>query len=344
MKRSIEALAAGPICPATYPDLSHASVDRFATSRVSSLPLFSRSTVSPLRSLAVVLAAGTALGACTPSISDPAGPIAAADNAIMLDSLAIMMAIIVPTIIAIFGFAWWYRASNGRALYRPNWDYSGQVEMVVWGIPLLVIVLLGGVAWIGSHQLDPAKPIASSKEPIEVEAVSLDWKWLFIYPHEGVATLNKLVVPVGVPLHFSLTSASVMNVFFVPNLGTMIYSMNGMATQLNLQADKTGVFYGRSAHFSGDGFPGMQFNVDVVEPKDFADWVGQAKASKELLDETSYRQLLRQSSNVPPATFKLADAMLYSDIVTQKLPPGPGPQYGHPTPDVSPRSGDKHVR
>jgi cytochrome o ubiquinol oxidase subunit II len=300
--------------------------------------------VSSLRSLAVVVAAAAALGGCTPSISDPAGPIGAADNTIMLDSLAIMLAIIVPTIIATFGFAWWYRASNGRALYRPDWDYSGQVEMVVWGIPLLVIVLLGGVAWIGSHRLDPAQPIASSKDPIEIEAVSLDWKWLFIYPHEGVATLNKLIVPVGVPLHFSLTSASVMNVFFVPNLGTMIYTMNGMATQLNLQADKTGVFYGRSAHFSGDGFPGMEFNVDVVEAKDFSDWVTKAKSSNEVLDEASYRQLLKQSSDVAPATFKLADAMLYSDIVSQKLPPGPGPQYGRPTPQVSPRSGDKHVR
>ena len=278
------------------------------------------------------------------NIFDPQGPVAAAEKTILIDSIAIMLAIVVPTIVAILAFAYWFRQSNPRAQYLPDFAYSGRLELVVWSIPTLTIILLGGVAWIGSHQLDPAAPVEGTGAPVRIQAVSLDWKWLFIYPDMRIATVNSLTVPVGAPLRFELTSASVMNVFFVPNLGTMIYTMNGMATQLNLQADKTGVFYGRSAHFSGDGFPGMQFNVDVVEPKDFADWVGQAKASKELLDETSYRQLLKQSSNVPPATFKLADAMLYSDIVSQKLPPGPGPQYGHPTPDVSPRSGDKHVR
>ncbi|HEY1736868.1 MAG TPA: cytochrome ubiquinol oxidase subunit II, partial [Methylovirgula sp.] len=137
----------------------------------------------------------------------------------MIDSLAIMLAIIVPTIVATFAFAWWFRASNTRAVYRPDWEYSGEIETVVWGIPLLVIVLLGGVAWIGSHDLDPAKPLASPQKTLEIQGVSLDWKWLFIYPQQGVASVNKLVVPVGTPLHFSLTSASVMNTFFVPNFG-----------------------------------------------------------------------------------------------------------------------------
>ncbi len=290
---------------------------------------------APLRAIVLIASAGLLLSGCVPSIVDPAGPVGAADNSIMIDSLAIMLAIIIPTIIATFAFAWWFRASNTRAVYRPDWEYSGEIEMVVWGIPLLVIVLLGGVAWIGSHDLDPAKPLPSSQKTIEIQGVSLDWKWLFIYPQQGVATLNKLVVPAGVPLHFSLTSASVMNVFFVPNFGSMIYTMNGMATQLYLQSDKTGTFYGRSAHFSGDGFPGMEFNVDVVTPADYAAWVAKAKDTSSALDEERYLELLEQSINDPPQTFKLADVALFSKIVTQKLPPGPGP-----VPAVRPKLSD----
>jgi cytochrome o ubiquinol oxidase subunit 2 len=266
------------------------------------------------------------------------GPVGAADTQILVDSVAIMLAIVVPTIIAIVAFAWWYRASNSRARYRPNWAYSGRIEMVVWGIPLLVIMLLGGVAWIGSHQLDPAKPLDSQKKPLDIQVVSLDWKWLFIYPNEKIATVNQLVVPVDRPLHFYLTSASVMNVFFIPQMGSMIYTMNGMTTQLNLQAEKTGEFYGLSAHFSGDGFPGMHFPVHVVSDGDFANWVRTAAQSTDVLDPKRYQELARQSMNVPPMTFRLADSNLYQLIATQALPPGPGPQSGHPNPSVSPRS------
>jgi cytochrome o ubiquinol oxidase subunit 2 len=148
-----------------------------------------------------------------------------------------MLAIVVPTIAATFAFAWWFRASNARARYLPDWVFSGRIELIVWSIPLLVIMLLGGVAGIGSHDLDPAKPLTSDTPPFEVQVVSLDWKWLFIYPSHGVASVNQLVIPAATPIHFSLTSASVMNVFFVPQLGSMIYTMNGMTTQLNLQAD-----------------------------------------------------------------------------------------------------------
>ena len=170
-----------------------------------------------------------------------------------------MLAIVVPTIAATFAFAWWFRASNTRATYLPDWEYSGRIELIVWAIPLLVIMLLGGVAWIGSHDLDPAKPLASNTPPLEVQVVSLDWKWLFIYPDQHIASVNQLVVPAGTPIHFSLTSASVMNAFFVPQLGSMIYTMNGMTTQLYLQADAPGTFLGLSSHFSGDGFSGHAF-------------------------------------------------------------------------------------
>jgi len=135
-----------------------------------------------------------------------------------------MLAIVLPTIVAIFAFAYWFRASNGRAFYWPNWEYSGRIELVVWSIPALTVILLGGVAWIGSHQLDPAAPVQGTGSPIRIQVVSLDWKWLFIYPEQGIATVNALTVPVGAPLHFELTSGSVMTTFFIPQLGSMIYT------------------------------------------------------------------------------------------------------------------------
>src|SRR5579862_6215723 len=184
------------------------------------------------------------LAACHTAVLSPAGPVAEGNRIVLLDSLAIMLAIVVPTIVAILAFAYWFRASNTRAKYLPNWAYSGRLELVVWSIPALVVFFLGGIAWISSHLLDPARALPSTVKPLEVEVVSLDWKWLFIYPEQGLASVNRLVVPAGVPLHFRITSATVFNVFFVPRLGSEIYSMYGMATQLNLQADAPGTYHG----------------------------------------------------------------------------------------------------
>jgi cytochrome o ubiquinol oxidase subunit II len=259
---------------------------------------------------------------------------------ILIDSLAIMLAIVIPTIAATLAFSWWFRASNTRAAHLPDWAYSGRIEFIVWSIPVLVIMLLGGVAWIGSHYLDPAKPLTSNTPPIEVQAVSLDWKWLFIYPSQGVASVNRLVVPAGVPIHFSLTSASVMNAFFIPQLGSMIYTMNGMTTQLNLQADAPGTFRGLSSHFSGDGFADMHFEVLALPAEGFTAWIEAARNTGPTLDPTSYAALARQSINATPFTFRAADPKLFEQIVTQKLPPGPGPRTGRPDPSVSPRTED----
>src|SRR6202035_1932338 len=204
------------------------------------------------------------------NILDPQGPIGIADKTILIDSLAIMLAIVLPTIAATLAFAWWFRATNAKATYRPAFGDSGRIELIFWSIPLLVIMLLCGVTWIGSHDLDPAKPLASKTPPIEIQVVSLDWKWLFIYPNQSVASVNQLVVPAGVPIHFSLTSASVMTAFFIPQLGSMIYTMNGMATQLNLRADAPGSFLGLPSHYSGDGFSDMHFDVQAVPADRFA--------------------------------------------------------------------------
>jgi cytochrome o ubiquinol oxidase subunit 2 len=260
------------------------------------------------------------------NILDPQGPIGAADKTILIDSVAIMLAIVVPTIIAIFAFAYWFRASNTKAEYWPNWEYSGRIELVVWSIPALTVILLGGVAWIGAHQLDPAAPVQGTGSPVRIQVVSLDWKWLFIYPDQRIATVNTLTVPAGAPLHFELTSASVMNVFFIPQLGSMIYTMNGMVTQLKLRADNEGDLQGLSAHFSGDGFPNMLFDVHVVSQLSFLDWVEKTARSDRVLNADSYKKLARQTVEATKPTFRLEDPLLFHSIATQMIPPGPGPK------------------
>jgi cytochrome o ubiquinol oxidase subunit 2 len=280
------------------------------------------------------------LGGCSLSVLSPQGPVGAAENAVLFDAVAIMMTIVAPTIVATFAFAWWFRASNGRAKRMPDWAYSGQLELVVWAVPLLTIMFLGGLTWVASHDLDPAKPLASKTRPLEVQVVSLDWKWLFIYPDQQVASVNQLVVPVGTPIHFSLTSASVMNAFFVPQLGSMIYTMNGMVTQLNLQADRPGVYAGRSSHFSGDGFAGMHFNVTAETPEQFNAWVMSTRtSSRPGLDPASYLALSKQSVNVTPSAFSSVSPGLFQTIATQTLPQAPGPDPAKPASRVSPRSG-----
>jgi cytochrome o ubiquinol oxidase subunit 2 len=286
----------------------------------------------------VVVMAPLVLTACQPSVLDPQGFIGLSERTILIDSLAIILAIVVPTIAATLGFAWWFRASNTRATYLPDFEYSGRIELIVWSIPLLTVILLGGVAWIGSHDLDPAKPLASHTPPLEVQAVSLDWKWLFIYPDQRIASVNQLVVPSGVPIHFSLTSASVMSAFFIPQLGSMIYTMNGMRTQLNLQADRPGTFHGLSSHYNGDGFSDMHFDVHAMPPDQFAAWIAGTRNTGPTLDSASYTALARQSINASPSTFGAADPALFQQIVTQQLPPGPGPRTGRPHPGVSPRT------
>jgi cytochrome o ubiquinol oxidase subunit 2 len=250
-----------------------------------------------------------------------------------------MLAIVVPTIVAIFAVAFWFRQSNPRARHLPDFAHSGRIELVVWSIPALTVILLGGVAWIGSHQLDPAAPVAGTGSPVRIQVVSLDWKWLFIYPDQRIATVNSLTVPVGAPLQFELTSGSVLNVFFIPQLGSMIYTMNGMVTHLNLRADQEGNYQGLSAHFSGDGFPGMMFDVHVVSPLDFPTWVESTAKSGTALNADSYKQLAQQSIETGRPTYRLPDPRLFDDIATQRIPPGPGPQIADNPAKPKPQSG-----
>jgi cytochrome o ubiquinol oxidase subunit 2 len=282
-------------------------------------------------------AAGLALptAACDRGIFDPVGPVANAEKTILINSTAIMLAIIIPTMVATVAFAWWFRRGNTKAVYRPDWEYSGAIEMVVWAIPALTVMLLGGIAWIGSHDLEPSRPLKSSVPPLKVEVVSLDWKWLFIYPDQGVATVNQLVVPAATPVSFRLTSATVWNSFFVPQMGTMIYTMPRMTTRLNLQADKPGVYNGLSSHFSGDGFPGMQFQVQALPPDQFAMWAQGARGKGPLLDGRNYAELSKPSSYVKPYVYGGVAPGLFDAIVTNRAPMLHLPQAAPPAQQAS---------
>jgi cytochrome o ubiquinol oxidase subunit 2 len=280
-------------------------------------------------------------------VLDPRGPVGVSERLILIDAVAIMLVIVVPVILATFAFAWWFRASNSRATYRPDWAFSGQLELIVWAIPALVITFLGGIAWFGSHALDPYRALESKTPPIEIEVVSLDWKWLFIYPSEGVASVNQLVIPVDTPVHFRLTSSGVMNSFFVPQLGSQIYTMAGMTSQLSLQADEPGDYLGLSAQFSGDGFSDMQFDVRALAADGYAKWLAEAKASGPALDTAAYAALTKQSAGIKPATYRGVDQKLFDAIVNETAPSGQGPEEqpgGHgkspgKSPGQSPASG-----
>src|SRR5271154_3605979 len=259
---------------------------------------------------------GTAMlmASCNEGVLDPRGPVGKAERVILYNSTAIMLAVIIPVIVLTLVFAWWFRARNSQARYRPDWEYSGRIEMIIWSIPALVILFLGGIAWTGSHDLEPSVPLEASTPPLEIEVISLDWRWLFIYPHEGLASLNRLVVPAGVPLRFRLTSTTVMNSFFVPQLGSQIYAMPNMVTRLNLQADQPGTFEGLSAQFSGDGFSDMRFDLVSTESEAFKDWVNTVKTQGGVLDAGTFEQLVTPAKAAGVQTYAQVSEGLFDSI------------------------------
>ena len=270
-------------------------------------------------SVSIVLIAATTLGGCSEGILDPQGPIAAAERQVLFNSLAIMLAIVIPTIIAILAVGFWFRSSNSHARYLPDFNHSGLLEVLVWSIPAMTVLLVGGVAWLGSHDLDPRKPLRSTVKPITVQVVSLDWKWLFVYRDEGIASVNQLTIPVGTPVSFELTSAGVMNSFFVPQLGGQIYTMSGMVTRLQLQADRAGTYRGMSSQFSGNGFADMHFNVDAVPAENYAEWISRARNSGPVLDARAYELLAKPSAAVAPFTYREVGPRVFYDILASTM-------------------------
>lgn len=244
-------------------------------------------------------------------VLDPKGDIGMQEKNLLLIATGLMLLVIVPVIIMIVAFAWRYRAGNTKATYAPRWAHSTTIEVVVWAIPCVIIAILATITWTSTHELDPYKPIASKVKPIHVDVVAMDWKWLFIYPDYGIATVNQMAMPVGTPVNFNITSATVMNSFFIPQLGSQVYAMSGMQTKLHLIADVAGTYDGISANYSGAGFSGMRFKAIATTQQGFDDWIAKARAANNPLTPESYAALEKPSENnavtyyssTPPSMF-----------------------------------------
>ncbi|QCP54662.1 ubiquinol oxidase subunit II [Trinickia violacea] len=250
-------------------------------------------------------------------VLDPKGSIGAAEKALIGTSTFAMLIVVIPVIILTLVFAWRYRASNRKATYAPKWAHSTAIEVVVWTIPTLIILFLAVLTWKTSHELDPYKPIESEVKPIEIQVVALDWKWLFVYPEYGIATVNQIAFPVGTPVNFRITSDAVMNSFFIPQLGSQIYAMAGMQTKLHLVADHAGDYAGISANYSGEGFSDMKFRALAVSPEEFKAWVQKVKASNERLDMDTYYAVAKPSVKNPVRYFSSSDTELFHKIMAK---------------------------
>jgi cytochrome o ubiquinol oxidase subunit 2 len=247
----------------------------------------------------------------------PKGPIGAAEKSLIATSTWAMLIVVIPVIFLTLLFAWRYRASNKSAEYRPDWAHSTAIEIAVWTIPALIILFLAVLTWKSTHELDPYKPLESDVKPINVEVVALDWKWLFIYPDLGIASVNQLAIPVGTPVNFRITSDTVMNSFFIPQLGGQIYAMAGMQTRLHLLAEEAGDYAGTSANFSGKGFSDMKFRTLAESPEDFNAWVAKARASTDHLDMDRYYAVAKPEEKAAVSYFSSVDPKLFNNIVAR---------------------------
>ena len=273
----------------------------------------------------------TLLGGCNTIVMHPFGDIAAQQSHLVVVATCLMLIIIVPVIAFTLLFAWRYRHSNHGAVYDPDWNHSTHLELLIWGAPLLIIIALGLVTWISTHTLDPYRPlqrldarraVPAGTKPLVVEVVALDWKWLFIYPAQGVASVNELVTPIDVPIRFKLTASTVMNSFYVPALAGQIYAMPGMETALQAVINQPGVFDGFSANYSGAGFSDMRFKFHGVSQTGFEQWVAAAKAGGTTLDRPAFLQLEKPSVRSPVLHFGTVAPDLYSAILNRCVVPG----------------------
>ena len=268
------------------------------------------------------VAATVLLAGCHGALLHPAGPIGMAERSIIYTATGLMLVVVAPVIVLVVLVAWHYRASNTKARYEPEWSHSTRIEVVMWSIPVVIVSILGVIAWRSSHKLDPFRHIASPAQPIHVEAVAMDWKWLFIYPDLHIASVNEVAMPVGVPVIFHITSATVMNSFFIPRLGSQIYAMANMQTSDNLVASRTGTFRGISANFSGNGFSGMTFKAISMTPANFKQWVAKVSASSQHLDAAQYVALDKPSENVPVTYYSHVMPSLFEQILAGKFRSG----------------------
>jgi cytochrome o ubiquinol oxidase subunit 2 len=264
------------------------------------------------------------LGGCKWTLLDPKGQVGIDERNLIYIATALMLLVVVPVIVMTIAFAWKYRASNKAATYTPDWSHSTKIEAAVWGIPFLLLIVLGVITYKSTHALDPYKPLESDVKPITIQVVSLDWKWLFIYPDQGIATVNKIVFPANTPVNFRITSDSVMNSFFIPGLGGQIYAMAGMQTQLHLMANQNHEFDGISANYSGEGFTGMKFKAVATSQADFDAWVSEVKKAPKQLDSAEYAALTKPSEKNPVELYSSYAPNLFQTIIDKYEGMAPG--------------------
>ena len=296
----------------------------FPLTRVT-LMYFSRLT-RRLPTLLGLLGTSAALSGCNFVVMKPHGDIAQQQADLIVTSTALMLLIIVPVIAMTLFFAWRYRESNTSATYAPEWDHSTRLELMIWGAPLLIILALGTITWISTHKLDPYRPldrldaqraVPADVKPLVVEVVALDWKWLFLYPEQGIATVNELAAPVDRPIEFKITSSRVMNTLYIPELAGMIYAMPGMQAKLHAVINKAGVYQGMSAQYSGGGFSDMRFKFHALSNDDFDKWVASNKSEGQSLDRAAYLKLEEPSKRDGVRRYAKVDADLYGAILNR---------------------------
>lgn len=260
---------------------------------------------------------------------DPKGQVGIEQRNLIVIATLLMLIVVIPVILMTLIFAWKYRATNKAAKYTPDWSHSTKIEIAVWGVPMLLLVFLGYYTYVSTHELDPYRPLESDVKPVTIEVVALDWKWVFIYPEQGIATVNKIVFPANTPVNFRITSDSVMNSFFIPGLGGQIYAMAGMTTKLHLIANKNAEMDGISANYSGAGFTGMKFKAIATSEEDFNAWVAEVKASPKQLDNAEYAALEKPSENNPVELYSTVTPNLFQLIIDKYEGMNPGKFVKH---------------
>ena len=266
------------------------------------------------------LIAGTfLLSGCDSALLDPKGQIGLEQRSLILTAIGLMLIVVIPAIAMAIGFAWKYRASNKDAKYSPNWSHSNKVEAVVWTIPILIVIFLAVLTWKTTHALEPSRPLEHEAKPVTIEVIAMDWKWFFIYPEQGIATVNEIAFPANTPVEFKITSNSVMNSFFIPRLGSQIYAMAGMQTKLHLIADEAGTYDGISSNYSGKGFSGIKFKAIATPDMDtFNQWVAKAKQSPEVMnDMATYEKLAAPSEYNKVEYFSSVKPDLFKDVINK---------------------------
>lgn len=254
------------------------------------------------------------------AVLNPAGIVAFEQRKLLIVTLLLGLLVVVPVFILTFVIAWRYREGNTKAKYSPELSGNFFAESIWWGVPTIIIVVLSVITWNSSYALDPKKPL-SSKDPLVVQVIALEWKWLFIYPKQGVASINQIQLPINTPVRFQITADAPMNSFWIPQLGGQIYAMTGMTRQLNLMADKAGSYNGSSANLSGKGFAGMRFTADVGSDTDFKSWVLKAKRAETMLNTQSYQQLAKPSSDHPATLYSAVEPNLFDDVLKKYMAP-----------------------